>query len=106
MTDQISAFKISFVLFFVLGLLIFFVLRKRRVFLSDRACMYVSMAIAIHVYNIIPVITAGGFVSYDDGRRVGSLEFFAFLVLVSLVPYWIAILSERSLKKTLDKKRG
>lgn len=105
MTDQISAFKILFVLFFVTGLSIFLVLRRRRVFVSDRACMYVSMAVAIHLYNLLPVIVEGGAVSYRDGEKVSSLEVFGFLFLLSLVPYWIAVLSERSLKKKLGKQK-
>ncbi|MFP1682893.1 hypothetical protein ACLD0W_10290 [Alloalcanivorax sp. C16-1] len=106
MTDQVLAFKILLAIFFVVGLLIFYFLRKYRVFLSDRACIYVSIAIAIHVYNFFPLFMEGELVSYRDGEKTSSLELFGFLVLVSLVPYWIAVLSERSLRKKLDKDGG
>ncbi|MBM7334323.1 MAG: hypothetical protein ABGX87_07990 [Alcanivorax sp.] len=106
MIDQVLAFKILLAIFFVVGLLIFYFLRKYRVFVSDRACIYVSIAIAIHVYNFFPLFMEGGLVSYRDGEKTSSLELFGFLILVSLVPYWIAVLSERSLRKKLDKDGG
>ena len=105
MIDQYSAFSLIFFLFFIVGVPIFLVLRRRRVFVSDRACMYISMALAIHLVNLLPVITKGRLVSYRSGEAIDPLDIFGVSIFLSLFLYWVAVLSERSLKKTLSKQK-
>ena len=105
MIDQISAFWFIFIVSIAVSAVIFIMLRRRRVFVSDRACIYMGVAVSIYLLNFLPVLTEGELVSYDDGRKIGSLDILGFTILASLVLFWVAVLSERSLKKKLDKQK-